>query len=167
MGLGDPLDALGAADDVHHDDAPAAVLFQEINGGNGAAAGGQHGVHHENLTVFDVLRELAVVFHRLVGLRVPVQADVADLGGGDQIHHGVHHAEARPQHGNDGQLLAGEHPAFGGTDGSLHLHLHGRQVPGGLIAHQAGDFTHQFTELLGSGVLITQDCQFVLDQGMV
>ena len=46
---------LGCADDVHHHDALAAVLLQKINGCHSAAAGGQHGVNHENTTVFDVI----------------------------------------------------------------------------------------------------------------
>ena len=84
MGSLDSPDALGAADDVHHDDVLAAVLLQEVDGSHSGAAGSQHGVNHEGDAVLDILRKLAVVFHRLVGLGVTVQADVADLGGGDQ-----------------------------------------------------------------------------------
>ena len=39
MCFGVPLDALGAADDVHHDDVLAAVLLQEVDSRNGRAAG--------------------------------------------------------------------------------------------------------------------------------
>ena len=143
------------------------MLFQKINGCHGAAAGGQHGVHHEHLPVGDVIGQLAVVFHRLMGLGVPVQADVADLGGGNQIHHVVHHAQARPQHGDDGQLLARQHPALGGGHRGLHLHLVGGQVPGGLVAHEARDFSDQLPELLDAGILVPEDCQLVLNQGVI
>ena len=167
VGFLNGLDALGAADDVHHDDVPAAVLFQKINGGNGASAGGQHGIDHVNHPVGDVLRQLAVVFHGLVSLGVAVQADVADLGGGNQLHHVVHHAETRAENGDDGQLLAGQHPALGGSDGGLHLHLTGGQAAGGLIAHQTGNFADQLAEFLNGGLLVAQNGQLMLDQGMI
>ena len=64
MGLLDSGDALRTADDIHHDDVSAAMLLQEINGCHGAAAGGQHGIHHEGDPVADVLRQLAVILHR-------------------------------------------------------------------------------------------------------
>ena len=50
MCLGNSLNAFGTADDVHHDDALAAVLFQEIDSSDCRAAGSQHGVNHINLT---------------------------------------------------------------------------------------------------------------------
>ena len=43
VGLLHCLHALGAADDVHHHNVPAAVALQEVNGRHGAAAGGQQG----------------------------------------------------------------------------------------------------------------------------
>ena len=167
VGFLNGLDALGAADDVHHDDVPAAVLFQKINGRDGASAGGQHGIDHVNHPVGDVLRQLAVVFHGLVGLRVAVQADVTDFCGGDQFHHVVHHAEAGAKDGDDGQLLAGQHPALGSGDGGLHLYLPGGQVAGGLIAHQTGNFADQLAEFLNGGLLVAQNGQLMLDQGMI
>ena len=102
-----------------------------------------------------------------MGLGVTVQADMTDLGGGDHIHHGIHHAQTCTQNGDDCQLLTCQHPALGGGHRGLHLHLHGGQIPGGFVAHQARDFTNQLTELLDAGILVAQNCQLMLDQGML
>ena len=102
-----------------------------------------------------------------MGLRVAVQADVTDFCGGDQLHHIVHHAEAGAKDGDDGQLLARQHPALGSGDGGLHLYLPGGQVAGGLIAHQTGNFADQLAEFLNGGLLVAQNGQLMLDQGMI
>ena len=100
-------------------------------------------------------------------LRVPEQADVADFGRGDQVNHGVYHAQASPEHRHNGQLLPGQDLNLGHTDGSLHLScLHG-EIPGGLIAHEGGDFADQLPELLDAGVFTPQDGELVLDQRVI
>ena len=56
---------------------------------------------------------------------------------------------------------------LGHTDGSLHLScLHG-EIPGGLIAHEGGDFADQLPELLDAGVFTPQDGELVLDQRVI
>ena len=145
----------------------AAVLLQKSDGSHGAAAGGQHGIHDEHFPLVNVLGQLAVILHRLVGLRVPEQADVAHLGRGNQVDHGVHHAQTRPENGDNGQLLTGQHLNPGLGHGGFDLHLLGGKVPGGLIAHKGGDFAHQLPELLDRGVLAPQNRQLVLDERMV
>ena len=101
-----------------------------------------------------------------MGLRIPVEADVAHLGGGNQVNDGVHHAKTGPEDGDDGQLLACQHVDRGLGDGSLDLHLLGGQIPGGLVAHELGDLAHQLPEFLDAGVLVPQQRQLVLEQRM-
>src|SRR5699024_2337034 len=102
------LDALGRGDDVHELDVLDVIVLDELDGGGGGAAGGQHGIEDDHVPLGDVGGHLAVVLHRLQGLGVTIQADVAHLGRGDQGENAVHHAQARPQNGHDGQLLARE-----------------------------------------------------------
>ena len=102
-----------------------------------------------------------------MGLGIPVQADVTDLGGGNQIHQSIHHAQTGAENGHDGQFLACQHLAVGGANGSLHLHIHGGQIPGGLIAHQAGNFADQLPELLDGGVLVAHHSQLVVNQRVI
>ena len=167
MSLLHSLHTFGAADDIHHDDVLAATGLQKVDGGNGAAAGGQHGIHHEDLPLIDILGQLAVVFHRLMGLGVTVQTDVSHLGRGDQIDHVVHHAQTGTEDRDNGQLLACQHLTGGNRHRSLHLNLLGGQIAGGFIAHQACDLTDQSAEFLNTGVLIAKNCQLMLDQRMV
>ena len=92
---------------------------------------------------------------------------MADLGGGDQVQHAVHHAEAGAQDGDQSQLTAGQDLGAGQSHGGLDLDFLGGQVAGSLIAEQHRDLAHEVTELLGAGVAVTQQADFVLDQGMV
>ena len=162
-----PGDAFGRGDQVDQTDVVAAALLQERDGGGGAAAGGQHGIQHQKLAVLAVVRQLAVVFHRVEGFRIAVQADVTHLGRGDQVQHAVHHAQTGPQDRNDADLLAAENVGFGRADGSFHFGFLGGEIAGHLVDHQHTDFLQQLTELLGAGVFVPHQAQLVLDQRMV
>ena len=102
-----------------------------------------------------------------MGLRIPVEADVAHLGGGDQINDGVHHAQAGPEDRDDGQLLAGQHPNGGLRHGGLDFHFLGGQISGGLIAHELCNFSHQLPEFLDAGIFVSQQGELVLQKRML
>ena len=88
----------------------------------------------------------------------------------DVRHHGdhsVHHAEAGAEDGDDGELLAGYVVAGGRTHRGLYLDLLEGQVAGRLIAHQHSDLADELAEGFGPRVLIAQDGQLVLDEGVV
>ena len=145
----------------------AAPLLDQGDGVAGGTAGGQHGIQHQQLAILAVGRQLAVVLHGLMGLRVAVQADVTHAGCGNQLGHGFHHAQASAQDRHDTQLLAGQLTGRALADGGLDLYLLGGQVAGHLVHHQHGDLVEQLAELLGAGILAAHDGQLVLDQGMV
>ncbi len=115
----------------------------------------------------DIGGHLAVVLHGLVGLRVPVQADMAHLGGGDHLDNAIHHTQAGPEDGDDGQLLARQGFKGAGGDRGLDLDVLQRQVPGGLVALQSGDLGDDLPEFLHPGALVPEDGQLVLKQRMV
>ena len=167
MGLLHLFDALGGGDDVHEGDGLAAIFLDKGDGVGRGAAGGQHGIDHEDLPLGDIGGHLAVILHRLVGLRIPEEADVADFRRGHQVNDGVHHAEASPENGHDGQLLAREHFHLGGGDGRLHLALLGGQIAGCLIAHKGCNFPDNFPEFLHAGILVAENGQLVLQQRVI
>ena len=102
-----------------------------------------------------------------MGVRVSVQADVAHLGGGDQIQNAVHHPQARPENGNNGQLFARDALELAGGDGGLDLHVLQGQVPGGLVALQRRHLRDDLPKFLHAGVFIPQDTQLMLEQRVV
>ena len=55
------------------------IPSEELDGGRGRTAGGQHGVQDDHIPLGDVVGHFAVVLHRLQGLRVPVQTDKPHL----------------------------------------------------------------------------------------
>ena len=161
------LHALGSADDAHELDVLAADFLHELHRSRCAAAGGEHGVDNDDVTLGDIGRHLEVILHRLERLRVAEQADVTDL---DVRHHGDHavdHAETGAEDRHDGQLLAGDVPAVCRGDRGLDIDLLKREVARSLEAHQHGDLGNQFPELLDAGVLVAQDRELVLDQRVV
>ena len=92
---------------------------------------------------------------------------MTDLGGGDQGEDALDHAQARPQDGDDGQLLAGQLVGHGLCHRGLDLHRLQRKVPGGVVAHEGGDLAHDLPEVSHAGGLIPQDGQLMLQQGVV
>ena len=103
----------------------------------------------------------------LQGLLVPVHADVAHPGGGNHPQHAVHQAQARPEDGHHGELLALQRGGDGLADGGLHLLGGQGQVPGGLVGDQHPDLGDDLPEILDAGVLVPQDGQLVGHQGVV
>jgi len=161
------LDAFRSSDEADELDALCAVLLDLGDGVDGAASGSQHRVKHQNVALGDVLRQLAEVLHGLQGGLVAVEADEAHLCSGQQGQHTVQHTHAGAEDGHQSQLAACEDLGLCHRDGSLDLHLFQRQVTGSLVAQQGCDLAHEVTELLGAGLLVAQNAQFVLQQRML
>ena len=104
---------------------------------------------------------------RLVRLRVAVHADVADARGRHEGQDAVDHAEAGAQDGDDRDLLAGDLLARGLLERGLDLDVLEREVAHGLVALEDGQLGHELAEVLRGGVLVPQDVQLVLHEGVV
>ena len=101
-----------------------------------------------------------------MGLFIPVQADVADLGSGHQGQDPVDHAKSCTQDRYHGQFLSGNNRSHTGFDGSFHFDLLQRKIPQGLIAHESCDFLDQGPEFICTRSLISQHGDFMLHQRM-
>lgn len=99
--------------------------------------GGQHGIQNDHFTVGDIVGELAVVFHRLCGFGVTVQANVSHLSSRNQLHYAVHHAQTSTQDRYKGQLAAGDHLGLGDSHGGFDLHFLEGEIPGWLRSRAA------------------------------
>ena len=148
--------SFGGGNQANELDVLGTALFDLANGVNGAAAGSQHGIQHQNVTLGDILRQLAEVLHGLQGLFVAVQADEAHLGSGQQGQHTVQHTHAGTQDGHQSQLAACQHLGLCHGDGCFDLHLFQRQVTGRFVAQQGRDLANEVTELLGAGLFVAQ-----------
>ena len=115
----------------------------------------------------DVGGHLEVILYRLQGVRITEQAYMTHFHVGHHAHHTVHHAQAGPEDGDDGQLFAGDTMALGYGYGCFHIHFFQGQISGGLVAHQHGYFGYQLSEFLYAGVLIPEDGEFMLDKRVV
>ena len=151
-------------DEVHQLDVLDAAALEAVDRSDSGAAGRQHRVEQQNVAVLDVTRQLAVILDRLEGLRVAIQADVADLGCRDHLQNTLYHAETCAQDRNESDLLAGELTLGNrGLDGDLLE----RQITGRLVAHQHGDLGSGLAEFLDAGGLVAHQAQLVLDQRVV
>ena len=169
VGVGHPdsLDTLGGADQAHQADVGATALLEHAQGVAGAAAGGEHRVSDDDETLLDVLGELAVINHRLVGLFVAVQADVADLGNGNELVQALYHTHTCAQDRDDGKLAARDYPALHRAERGLDIDFLQGDVTGDLVTHKEGDLFEKFAEILGSGFLVPHNGQLVLDHRVV
>ncbi len=100
-------------------------------------------------------------------VQAAVQTDVAHLAGGDHGDHTVDHAETGAQNRNNGKLFAGQTLYLCVSNGSFDLDFLERKVARGFITHEHGDLADELTEFLHARVLIAEDGQLMLDQGVV
>ncbi len=120
----------------------------------------------------EVLGHLEVVLHRLEGLGIAIEPDVADARRGHQIQHAVEEPYAGAQDGDDHQLLALELRCLDAGQGRLDPHHGEGQVAQHLIGQQQRDLAEELAEL-GRGRLLSPHerelvpHQRVLDHGDV
>ena len=164
MRCGKGFDALRGGDHAHKLDIRAAALFQKFYRVDRRAARGKHGVAEDDLAVFDVVRQFAVIFVGFQRFFVAVKPDVTDFRGREKGGNAVYHAETGAQDRDDRHVVAGENIAFRCGDGRFNLHFFQRKISENLVSHQHGDFLDEFSELLGRGVYVAQKGNFVSDQ---
>ena len=134
---------------------------------HGRAAGGEHGIEDEEIARVFAGRDLEVVVDRLERVVLAIDPDVTDPRRRDELRDPLDHAEPGAQDRHQGELLARHpHPPHP-LERRLHLGGLERQVFGHFVRHQHGDLVHQLLEVLGRGVLVAQDGELVLDQGVI
>ena len=100
-------------------------------------------------------------------LGVAVHAHVTDARGGDEREDAVDHSETGAQDRDDGDLLAGETTTGAFLEWRLDVDVLKREVAHGLVALEDGQLGHELAEVLGGRVLVAQDGELVLDEGVV
>ncbi|CAI8994937.1 hypothetical protein EMIT0P228_80065 [Pseudomonas brassicacearum] len=166
VGILHGLDAFGSGDQHHGADVPAAGLFQQVDGGDHGAAGGEHRVNDHRQALVDFRYQFFQVGVRLQGLLVASHAHGADLGPRDQAQHALEHADAGAQDRHHGDLLAGDFLDLDRAGPTVDFIGLQRQVLGGLVSEQGTDFLGEFTEVLRANVSAAHQAEFVSDQRM-
>ena len=161
------LDTFGSADDAHELDVLYAIILQELDSCRSRAAGSEHWVNDDNVSLLDVGRHLEVVLNRLKSLRIAEQANVTDLDVGHHADHTVDHAEACAQDGNDRELLTGDALYGRLGNGSFNLYILEGKVSRCFIAHEHRYLGNEFSELLDGSSLVSEYRQLVQDEGVV
>ena len=123
-----PFYTFGSRNDTHKLNMFSAVFLDKIHGSHGRTAGGQHGIRHNNGPLIDGAGKLAEIFMGLMGFLIPVKADMAYLGGGNQGKDSVYHAKSGSENRNHRQLLSGNHRRHAALDGSFHFNVFQRQI---------------------------------------
>jgi len=91
---------------------------------------------------------------------------MGDAGGRNQVDHAFDETQAGAQDRREHQLLAGDFLAHHRRQRGLDLDIGKRQVAGHLVAQQHADLVQELAEALGRAVLVADQRQLVLDQGM-
>src|SRR5215210_4960864 len=157
---GDALDARHGGDGVEAGDPIGPVLLELGQRRREAPAGREHRIEDEYQIFAQVLRQVYVIFDRLGGLLVALQAHEADRRVGEQGQGAVEHPEAGAQHGDEahgaGYLL---HLRLGerGTD----ARGTGRHGLGGLGDHDERELPQGPAELRGGRLFVAQHGELV------
>ena len=166
MGAGQGGDPLRRGDQAHLLDARRAPGLEDIDRGCRGAAGRQHRIEDEADLDGRRIGQLVVVLDRLQGPLVAIETDVPDLGRWHQLEHRLDHAQARPQH-RDEPDLGLYSQTFHRLERRLDRTALRRKIGQRLVADQPRQLTHQLAELLGIGVLVTQQRELVADEGVI
>ena len=159
------LDAFGGGEDGDDGEVADALALEEIDGVGEGAAGGEHGVEEERAHGFGAWGEAEIVFNGLEGFFVAVDADVADLGGGDEVEDAFDHAEAGAEDGDEEDLLA-ELLGVAWGEGGVDADGAEGEVAGDFVDEEVGEFVEGFAEEFVVGVAVAEDGELVLDEGV-
>ena len=150
------LYAFRCSNDTDKLDLLTTMLLNLVDGIDCRATGRQHRIANDDLTLFDRVRQLTEIFYRLMCGFITVHADMTDLGTRNQCSETGDHAEASTKNRNNGKLTASQHFNICCLNRCIKLDGLRRKVRQCLEAHQHRDFFDELTELVRSGVLITQ-----------
>ncbi|MCY1241600.1 hypothetical protein D9M72_545090 [compost metagenome] len=152
MSLLDHGDAFWRSDQHHGTDVLAAGFFQQVDGCNHRAAGGEHRVDDHGQAFVDFRHQLLEVGVGLEGFLVAGHTHGADFGARDQAEHAFEHADAGTQDRHHGNFLAGDFLDRHSAAPAIDIVGFQRQVFGGFIGQQGTDFLSELTEILGADV---------------
>ena len=169
MRRGHRRDSLRRRDQVHEldpDRLDRAPALEDIDRSRRRAARGEHRVEDQAQVDRRGIGQLVVVLDWLQRPLVAEQPEMPDLGGRHQVEHRVDHPEAGPQDRHERELLPRDPGAPHRLEWRLDVHGLERQILRHFVRHQHRDLVHELLEVARAGLLVAQDRELVLDQGV-
>ena len=159
--------SFGSRDKTYQSDIAGTLFLDKVDGGAGGSSRGEHGIDEKNITLSQISRKLAIIFHGLQSLRIPIETDMTHLGIGHQPQDTIHHTQPRPEHRHDGELLSrnGFHLCF--FKRSLHFRFPQRKIAGNFINHEPRNFLYEFPKFLHRGIHVSDNTYLVLHERMI
>ena len=97
---------------------------------------------------------------------VPIESDVPDARRRHKSKNSLDHSKSGTEDRDEGQLLSADVPARSLLERSAHLSWLETQLAGGFVGHEHRDLIDELLEALGLGLLVAQNRQLVLNEGM-
>ena len=156
---GKVLDALGAGDEVDEQDALLldTAGLENLDGHDGRATGGKHGVQEENPAVGNVLGELVVKELGHSRLLVALDQDLSDADGPAAVPQALLHGLAGTHDGHAADLPLEGQSLVGAADGGRHGAGDCGEVVEALLDQEADDAVGVEDEVPSVRVLVTDD----------
>ena len=167
MSLAESFKSLGSCNDAHKLYRLGISLLDLGYSIDSRAAGGKHGIENNNIALADIAGQLAIIFNRLQGCGIAVKTDVTDSGGRNKGQNAVNHTETGSENRDKSKLLARKSLCGHLRNGSLDLNILERKVPCSLVAHEHSNLADKSAELFGSGVLVSEDRQLMLNKRVI
>ena len=135
-------------------------LFNRVDSGTACC---QHRINDKNISLFNISRQLAIVFNRLHRCRIAVQTDMSDFGCRKQSLHTGDHAEACAEDRNNRQFLSCKALRDRVAHRCLDRILLQLKISGSFIALKRCNLADQLSEILRTCINISDKSDFVLN----
>mmetsp|Transcript_10666 Transcript_10666/g.32287 ORF Transcript_10666/g.32287 Transcript_10666/m.32287 type:complete len:285 (+) Transcript_10666:928-1782(+) len=136
-----------AGNSAEHDDLLGAPVLEDAGDGHDGAGGRNDGLKHEaDVRRLAAARKAVVVLNGEQRVVAAVHADVVNRRHGQQLEHGIGHAEAGAEHRHERDGVADLLPNVG-RNRRLHGLLHCADVARRLVAHVIGDLLQEHAEV--------------------
>ena len=161
------LNALRRADDAHELDMWYAKLFELSNSSNCWISCCKHRINDDSVTLFDIIRHLCIILHRLLCDRVTEKSDMTYLCSRNECCDTVYHAESCAEYRDKCKLSSWDYLCFSYSKRCFKFDLLQRKVSCSLIADEHCYLGYQLAELLCTCVLVSQQRDLVLYERMI
>ena len=139
------------------------MLLQLFNRVDRGTACSQHRIYDKNISLFNIGRQLAIVFDRFKSSRVAVQTDMSDFGCRKQSLHAGDHAETGAEDRNNCQFLSCKAFRNCVAHRCLDRILLQLKISGSFIAFKRRNLAYQLSEILGTCINASDKSDFVLN----